>query len=134
VFQAIKDRESEIRALESQQTALNEPVEDRLAVIPSWVCRQLEDTAGLLSDVPERVKIQFQRLGLRFTLYPIHDEGPRPFLRAEGSGEFERLAFAQFIDLTTTVYSHQGSHGSRTFVLDLPANQIGPGWRRKAVG
>jgi hypothetical protein len=48
VFQAMKDREAEIRTLESQLRAFNEPLEQRLAVIPTWVRQQLEDAAALL--------------------------------------------------------------------------------------
>ena len=102
-------------------------------MIPTCVRQQLEDAAGLLTDVPDRVKAQFQRLGIRFTIHRIMDEGQRPFLRAEGHGEFERLAFRHFTDFTTTRIGHS-IDGSRTFVLDLPANQLGPGWRRKATG
>jgi hypothetical protein len=36
------------------------------------------------------------RLGITFTLYPVTDEGARPFLRAEGEGNFEHLAFSRY--------------------------------------
>ena len=81
VFQAIKDREVEIRVLDGQLATDDEPIAERLAVIPTWVRQQLEDAAGLLREGPERAKTEFQRLGIRFTVHPVHDEGPRPFLR-----------------------------------------------------
>jgi DNA invertase Pin-like site-specific DNA recombinase len=101
VFQTIKDRETELRMLENRLAALDEPLRHRLEVIPTWVRQQLEDLAGLLSEVPERAKPEFQRLGIGFTLRPIYDEGSRPFLRAEGSGDFEQLAFSRQTALRT---------------------------------
>lgn len=105
IFQAIKDREAEIHGLEAQRAALDEPLEQRLAVIPTWVRQQLEDVASLLAEVPDRAKAEFQRLGIQFTVRPVYDERPRPFLRAEGSGDFEHLAFSQYATLTTTARS-----------------------------
>lgn len=100
VFQAIRDRDAELRTLQGQRAALDEPLDQRLAVVPTWVRRQLEDAAGLLRDVPERAKAQFHRLGLSFTIHPVQEAGARPFLRAEGSGDFERLAFRAWTPLT----------------------------------
>jgi hypothetical protein len=91
VLQAIADREAEILSLDQQLAALSGPPDDRLAIIPTWVRRQLEDAAGLLRDARERAKAQFQALGVRFTLRPVSDEGPRPFYRGEGSSEVEQL-------------------------------------------
>jgi site-specific DNA recombinase len=93
IAEAIKTREKELRALESQRAALDEPLEQRLAVVPTWVRRQLEDAAGLLAEVPERAKHEFIRLGVSFVLHPKHEEGRPSFLRAVGSGDFEHLAF-----------------------------------------
>jgi site-specific DNA recombinase len=101
VYQAIAEREAEIRALQVNLDALSEPLRERLAVVPTWVRQQLQDAAGVLSDVPERTKAEFQRLGIQFTVRPVFDEGARPFLRAEGSGHFEHFAFSQY-DLTTS--------------------------------
>jgi site-specific DNA recombinase len=50
LFQAIRAREAEIDSLTTQIVALDEPLAERLAVIPTWVRQQLEDTAGLLSE------------------------------------------------------------------------------------
>jgi hypothetical protein len=134
VRQAIKDREAEICELGATLATPEEPLAERLAVIPTWVRAQLEDAAGLLREGPERAKAEFHRLGIRFTVHPVHDEGPRAFLRAEGAGNFEHLAFSRYAPLTTTDRSLPQAAGSRTarFIVDLPANQLGPGWRRRA--
>lgn len=100
VFQAIRDREAELRTIDAQLVQLEEPLEQRMAVIPGWVRAQLDDTAALLGEVSERAKLQFQRLGLQFTVTPIY-EADRIFLRAEGHGAFEQLAFGRYVDLAT---------------------------------
>ena len=102
LFQAIESRENELRSLAGQLAALNEPLEQRLAVVPTWVAQQLRDAAGLLSEIPDRAKAEFQRLGIRFELHPVYGEQDRPFLRAVGSGMFEDLAFSQYSALPTT--------------------------------
>lgn len=127
IFQAIKDREGDIRALEGRLEGLSESFENRLAVLPTWVRQQLDDVASLLGDVPERAKQEFQRLGIQFTLQPVYEEGPRPFLRAEGSGEFEELAFSQYAPLSGTDTTRPRRAGSRSFIVDLPL--IAPGRR-----
>jgi hypothetical protein len=95
MLKAIQDRETEIVALSDQLGALDGDLRNRLAVMPSWVRRQIEDTAGLLSESHDRARTEFRRLGIRFTVEPVHDEGPRPFLRAHGEGDFEQLAFRE---------------------------------------
>jgi site-specific DNA recombinase len=101
VLRAVQDREAEFRALDAQLAALDQPVNDRLAVIPSWVKAQLSDAASLLREGPERAKAEFQRLGLKYTIAPVYEGARRIFLRAEGSGEFERLAFGKYAELST---------------------------------
>lgn len=101
VFRAVQEREAEIRAIDAQLSALDQPVDHRLAVIPSWVKAQLSDVADLLREGPERAKAEFQKLGLRYTITPVYEGAKRLFLRAEGSGEFERLAFGQRAELST---------------------------------
>jgi hypothetical protein len=101
IFQAIKDREAEMRGLDAQLAALDEPLDQRLAVIPSWVKAQLADLAGLLREGPEHAKAEFQKLGLRYAITPIHDGPHRIYLRAEGSGDFEHVAFARYAELST---------------------------------
>jgi hypothetical protein len=107
VFQAIRDRESELRSLERELAATREPIAERLTVIPTWVRQQLEDVAGLLRETPARAKAEFQRLAIRFTIHPVFNEPPRPFLRAEGSGQFEHLAFGRVPPFTTTQRLHR---------------------------
>ena len=93
---AVHQREDEIESLTRQLEALDGPLDDRLAVIPTWVRRHLEDVAGLLSESPQRAKAEFQRLGIKFFLHPVTDEGERAFLRAVGEGNFEHLAFSEY--------------------------------------
>ena len=83
---AIQAREADIRRIDAELGTLNEPLDARLAVLPTWVRRQLEDLADLLRGHPERLKSELRRLGVRFTLHPTYDEGPRPFYRAIGEG------------------------------------------------
>ncbi len=101
LFAAITEREAEIRTLDAQLASPEEPLTERLAVMPTWVQRQLESVSDLLREGPERAKAEFQRLSIQFKVTPVYDEGPRPFLRAEGSGHFEHLAFSQYTNFTT---------------------------------
>jgi hypothetical protein len=106
VLRAIREREAEIVSLARQLAAAEEPLDNRLTVIPTWVRQQLEDAAGLLADSPTRAKAEFQRFGIKFTLHPVRNEGPRAFLRAIGEGDFERLAFREVSDFPTTDRLH----------------------------
>ena len=90
VLAAIRAREADAARLQGELNALDEPLEQKLAVMPTWVRQQLEDTAGLLSDAPERTKAQFKRLGVAFALHPVRDAA-RPFLLAEGTTEIARV-------------------------------------------
>jgi hypothetical protein len=73
-------------------------------------------------------------LGVSYTVSIVLDEGPRPFLRAVGTTDFSRILAGSGTDFTTTVASDPRSAGSGTrFVVDLPACQLGPGWRKRAV-
>ncbi len=94
VLSAIKAREHDLERLEGELKTLSEPLEQKLAVMPGWVRRQVEDLVGLLSDTPERTKAAFQRLGVSFTLHPVYDTA-RPFLRAEGTTAFAHLISGQ---------------------------------------
>jgi hypothetical protein len=106
-----------------------------LAIMPTGVRRQIENTAGLLSEA-RIARVGISALGIRYTVEPVHREGPRSFLRAHGEGDFEHLAFREYTPLqhfTTLDRSGPRSTGSSTrFVVDLPANQLGPGWRKRA--
>jgi site-specific DNA recombinase len=96
ILQAVSDREADIVRLCVELSALDEPLDEKLAVMPSWVRQQLEDTAGLLTDTPERTKTVFRQMGVSFTLFPVHDEGQRPFLRAEAATDFAHVISGQF--------------------------------------
>lgn len=132
VLQAISARESDIARLERELRALDEPLDNKLAVIPSWVRQQLEDTASLLSDTPERTKTVFREMGVGFTLHPVYEDGQRPFLRAEGMSDFAHVISGRF-SVSTTAQSSLRSGGSRKLVVTLPPNQRGPGVRRRIV-
>ena len=106
---ALKHREVEAARLEAEIAALDGPADDRLAVMPTWVAQQLSDAADLLTEVPERIKAEFARLGVQFTLFPVYDDGPRPYLRAVGEGLFEHLAFPTDLALPTPDASSLGS-------------------------
>ena len=96
IFQAIAGREAEIARLQAERDTLNEPLDGKLVVIPSWVRQQLADTAGLLSDTPERTKMAFRQMGVSFTLHPVHEDAQRPFLRAEGTTDVAQMISGQF--------------------------------------
>jgi hypothetical protein len=81
--------------------------------MPSWVRQQLEDTAGLLTDAPERTKAVFRQMGVSFTLYPVRHEGQRPFLRAEGTSDFAHVISGQF-SASTSGLSNLRSGASRS--------------------
>ncbi len=60
-------------------------------MIPSWVKQQVADIVTLLQEHPERAKAELTRLGVRFTLHPVQEDGQKPYLRAVGEGHFEAL-------------------------------------------
>jgi len=102
LLEAIKARETDVARLQAELDTLSEPLEHNLAVMPTWVRQQVEDLARLLSDTPERTKAEFKRLGVSFTLHPVHDEGDRPFLRAHGTTAFAHLISGQYSPSSTT--------------------------------
>lgn len=94
ILRTLQDREAEAMRLDAEIAALSQPVDaHRLAVLPTWVRQQLADVAGLLQDVPDQARNEFERLQLRFTLTPVLDvpAGDKPFLRAIGEGQFHHL-------------------------------------------
>ena len=92
VLQALRARENELAKVDAAIGALDAPTDgSRLAVIPNWVKQQVSDVVALLQDRPERVKTEISRLGIRFRLYPVHEEGQKPYLRAVGEGNFEAI-------------------------------------------
>jgi site-specific DNA recombinase len=90
LLQAMARHEADLHLLEAELADLEDPIEDRMAVMPGWVRQQLIDLAGLLSDSPARAKTEFRRLGLHFALEPA-GEPAKPFLRAIGTGSLEHL-------------------------------------------
>lgn len=102
LLEAIRVREADVRRLTAELDAVSEPLESKLAVMPTWVRQQLEDVAGLLSEAPERTKAEFRRLGVGFVLHPVREEGGRPFLRAEGTTELAQLLSGQYPPCSTT--------------------------------
>ena len=86
---AMTGREAELRRLDGELATLDDPPTVKLEVIPTWVREQLQDAAGVLRDAPERAKVEFQRLGVQFTLSPIRHEG-RPVPTGRGHGQLGR--------------------------------------------
>jgi DNA invertase Pin-like site-specific DNA recombinase len=134
LIEAMIEREAEVQRLHGELEALSEPLEQKLAVMPTWVRQQLEDTAGLLAETPERTKAEFKRLGLSFVLRPTQSEGGKTFLRAEGTTDFANLISGQCFQSSTTDSTSPRRDASRTlrFEVDLPPNHLGPGWFRTA--
>lgn len=92
VLEALRAREGERDTLDAEIAMLDAPVDPgRLSVIPSWVKQQVTDVVALLQEHPERAKAELTRLGVRFTLYPVQEDGQKPYLRAVGEGQFENL-------------------------------------------
>jgi DNA invertase Pin-like site-specific DNA recombinase len=135
----IAERQAEIARLEATLADLAEPLQQRLAVMPAWVQQQLEDLAGLFRDSPERTKTEFQRLGLAVTMTPTLGQNSRPFYRADVVNSLPCLAgiteMREFSPSSVDRWDQPGA-GSRTgqlrFRVDLPANQLGPGWKKRA--
>src|SRR5205085_9049748 len=80
---AIAERQGAIARLDGAIGALSEPLHQRLAVMPTWVAQQLEDLTGLLSETPERTKLQFQVLGLKVTVHPQQTDEGKNYYRAD---------------------------------------------------
>jgi hypothetical protein len=99
---------------------------------PLVVRKQAGGVAGLLWDAPQRAKTELQcASAYKFTITPCTmKDGPSwgPLAR------YRRCGPAGGTDLPCTVRSSPRSDGSRRlrFVIDLPPNQLGPSWRKKA--
>ncbi len=107
---AMTGREAELRQLDDELATLDDPPTVKLEVIPTWVREQLHDVAGVLRDAPERAKVEFQRLGVQFTLSPIRDEGS-PFLRAVGTGDLARCVASRTSQGRTAAAGQEGPLG-----------------------
>ena len=114
LVEAVRTREAEIARLRAALDDLSEPVQEKLAVMPTWVRQQLDDAASLLAETPERTKREFMRLGVSFTLHPVHLDGQRPFLRAEGTSAIAQLIAGQHSSLSTGDATHPQSVQNRT--------------------
>lgn len=79
----IAERQAEIASLDATLADLDAPLQQRLAVMPSWVRQQLEDLTSLLTETPGRAKTEFQRLGMRVTMTPVVAENARPHYQAD---------------------------------------------------
>jgi hypothetical protein len=92
----LQTREAELAAIEAEIQALaaspvRKPRKPKLA----WVKRQLADAADLFKhDVPT-AKAALTRLGINFTVTPVHDGDPgnRPYLRADGETDLTKALF-----------------------------------------
>ena len=94
LLRALRAREAELATVEAELAAADASIDTgRLAVLPSVVRQRAADVVALFRERPDRVKAELSRLGVRFTLRPVYDvpEGHRPYLRAEGEGNFELL-------------------------------------------
>jgi DNA invertase Pin-like site-specific DNA recombinase len=131
LLQAISTREAEMARLEAHLRALDEPLENKLAVIPSWVRQQLEDTAGLLADTPERTKAVFKRMGVQFTLHPMGTLGERPYFRAVGETDVAEFMAGE-LSMPTS-----GRSGARAEAVKssspAPSTHAAPGGRDGSV-
>jgi len=125
----LEARETELAALDVEIHALTaSPARKPRQPKPAWVKRQLADAADLFKhDVPT-AKAALTRLGISFTVTPVNDGKPgnRPYLRADGETDLTKALFGAHDRLS------QQAIGSRKFVVDLPANRLGPSWKRRA--
>jgi site-specific DNA recombinase len=108
LVQRVRSRQIELASLEQELESIHEPCGAKLSVIPSWVRRQLADVGDLLQDEPQRVKAHLRRIGLRFAVSPIHDEG-RPFLQVTGTADLLGAIFERQFDFPATGRSRPGS-------------------------
>ena len=130
---AINERQADVARLDATVAGLdNDPLRQRLAVMPAWVGQQLEDLSGLLGESPERAKTEFRRLALAVTMAVV-EAMPRPFYRATVAAALPSLAGIRDLSATTVDRLDLRSAGSRPwgFDVDLPANQPGPGSKRR---
>ena len=108
VMQAIRARDRDLERLQRDLDGVHEPLADKLAILPSWVQRQLADVAGLLREAPDQVRTHLRRIGVGFTVSPVCDEG-RPFLRATGTADLLVAAFGRQFDFPASERSRPRS-------------------------
>jgi hypothetical protein len=91
IVTAIRERETEIDALDRQLATLSEQADHNLAVLPTWVRQQLSDLGGLLKESAEQARAEFLRLNLAVTLHVVQTKG-KSFYRAEGRADLPWLS------------------------------------------
>ena len=97
-------------------------------------------TLALKRSSPERTKAEFQRLGMRVTMTPTVNENSRLYYQADVVNALPCLAgITEMHDFSATAVDrlHPQAIHSRTskhwgFRVDVPANQLGPGWKKRA--
>jgi hypothetical protein len=62
LLDGIREHEAELARLTAEVASLEEPLKDRLTVMPVWVQQQFKDLTGLLSGRPQRTNAEFSRL------------------------------------------------------------------------
>jgi hypothetical protein len=75
------EHQAELARLDATLARLTEPLTDRIAIMPALIRQRLEDLVGFLSETPERLKLELQRIGLRVVLEVIR-RTPQSFYRA----------------------------------------------------
>ena len=108
VLEQIRARQAEVDALEQELAGLQEPVEERMAVSPTWVQQQLSDLADVLHEDTPRVREHFRGLNLDFTFSPVSHEG-RLFLRAAVNADFVPAGLGQYFPSAVSKRSHPRS-------------------------
>lgn len=139
VAAAIAGRQAELAHLDATLAELAEPLQHRLAVMPTWVRQQLEDLVGVLSDTPERTKAEFQRAGLRITMTPRKGDDGRRYYQADVVKSMPwladrtemRIPSASAVDRSHPRAADSRTPGALRFRVDLPANHLGPGWKTR---
>ena len=118
LFEALRGREADVQRFREDLAELNEPLEQKLAIMPGWVRQQLQDVFTLLSESVERTKAEFRRRGVQFVLHPVQEGDSRPFYRALGSTPVSLLlAGSETTAFTPSALTREHQVHSRTLVL-----------------
>lgn len=137
VAAAISERQAELTSLDATLGELDAPLLQRLAVMPTWVRQQLEDVVALLSEIPERAKVEFQRLNMRVTMTPTLGENTRSYYQADVVNSLPCLAgLTEMREVSPSAVDRldpqAAASRSLKFTVNLPANHLGPSWRKRA--
>jgi len=90
IVQAIRNREENLRRMEGELALTRVPV-PRCVVEPDTIRKELAELAGLLRGSAERARPVFKKLHLQVTLFPIHPDGERPYLKAIATCSLDAL-------------------------------------------